>query len=611
MNEYEGTVFRRSTHSVSPRRSPSRSLDLLIQSLSNVGKRQKDKLGDILHAVGKFGPFQKRLVLLTFIPSIMAPFLLNVDDFVFMDQKPYCNTSWILALYPNLTESEQLLLTLPRDPNGEFLTCLMFMPQVHSEKNQFHLNLNNTQPCLDGWIYPKAERRSVINEFDLVCGKETTVDSVKTTMSAGTLLGSIIFGITSDKLGRYPTLLISFMVLVIFGFGTAFARTFHLYLFSRFCVGMAIVGYVINSLSLASEWLMDNHRAHAICLQFCFFSMGNLYLLGLAYNFLHWRLLILVGGAPLFSLIFYIWLLPESPRWLMVKGRVEEAKQVLLQAAQVNHNVISRTLLQKLHQSKKNMAKGSVLDFYNNHYLSKVILVLFCAWFAISFNTFTILLKTKNLDVNFDLLYLVTGIIKVPARLCCIILLDKMGRRLSLGILLMQSCLLSLLIFLLPSELKSMQSLLYIAGHLLQATTITLFFIYSSELFPTVLRATGLSLVMLAMATGATSALMLLSLSSSLLPVFLCCFFSFLALSLCCMLPEVKDQPLCDFLEHLPKRSTSLDFIRSLSLDSSEDLGTQDMSDEVVKNTFINAIMCRFSKGTIPDSSLQSREEDT
>lgn len=62
-----------------------------------------------------------------------------------------------------------------------------------------------------------------------------------------------------------------------------------------------------SHLCAASEWLMDNHRAHAICLQFCFFSLGNLYLLGFAYNFLHWRLLILVGGAPSFFLIFYIW----------------------------------------------------------------------------------------------------------------------------------------------------------------------------------------------------------------------------------------------------------------------------------------------------------------
>lgn len=168
MNEYERTVFRRSTHSVTPSHSHSRSLDLLLQNLSSIGKRQKDKLGDILHAVGKFGPFQKRLVLLTFIPSILASFIFYIDDFVFMDQKPYCNTSWILALYPNLTESEQLLLTLPRDPNGEFLTCLMFVPEVHSEKSQFHLNLNNTQPCLDGWIYPKAERRSMINEVSLM-----------------------------------------------------------------------------------------------------------------------------------------------------------------------------------------------------------------------------------------------------------------------------------------------------------------------------------------------------------------------------------------------------------------------------------------------------------
>lgn len=55
------------------------------------------------------------------------------------------------------------------------------------------------------------------------------------------------------RLGRYPAILLSLLELIIFGFGTAFVKSFHQYLFFRFLVSQAVVGYSTSSLSL-SEW---------------------------------------------------------------------------------------------------------------------------------------------------------------------------------------------------------------------------------------------------------------------------------------------------------------------------------------------------------------------
>lgn len=56
-----------------------------------------------------------------------------------------------------------------------------------------------------------------------------------------------------------------------------------------------------------TEWLVGEHRAHAVFLEHCFFSVGIIFLTGLAYYLPHWRLLFLVGGVPVFSFISYIW----------------------------------------------------------------------------------------------------------------------------------------------------------------------------------------------------------------------------------------------------------------------------------------------------------------
>ena len=53
------------------------------------------------------------------------------------------------------------------------------------------------------------------------------------------------------RLGRHPSILLSLLGLIIFGFGTAFVNSFHQYLFFRFGVSQAAVGYTISSASLS------------------------------------------------------------------------------------------------------------------------------------------------------------------------------------------------------------------------------------------------------------------------------------------------------------------------------------------------------------------------
>ncbi|KAK2090122.1 hypothetical protein P7K49_031378 [Saguinus oedipus] len=68
-------------------------------------------------------------------------------------------------------------------------------------------------------------------------------------------------------------------------------------------------------------------------------------LAGLAYCFRSWRLLQVTGTAPGFLLFFYIWVLPESARWLLTQGRMDEAKQLIQKAASVNRRKLSPELL--------------------------------------------------------------------------------------------------------------------------------------------------------------------------------------------------------------------------------------------------------------------------
>lgn len=148
--------------------SRSWSLEKLLRKLKATETDQDDKFASILDSLGQFGTFQRKLVALTLIPNLLSAFFMFADLFVFTVPNPYCNTSWILAMGPNLTEAEQLNLTLPRDANGSFLTCLMYVPIAWDLDDIVQFGLNYTQSCSDGWIYPESKRRSVINEVRLV-----------------------------------------------------------------------------------------------------------------------------------------------------------------------------------------------------------------------------------------------------------------------------------------------------------------------------------------------------------------------------------------------------------------------------------------------------------
>ncbi|XP_072797103.1 solute carrier family 22 member 14 isoform X3 [Vicugna pacos] len=580
----------------------SLSLEGLLCRLKAIEAKKDDKFANILNAVGEFGTFQRRLVALTFIPSILSAFFLFADIFVFTPQKPYCNTSWILAVGPNLSEAEQMNLTLPRESNGSFLTCLMYVPVDWDLNSIIQFGLNHTDTCQDGWIYPEVKKRSLINEFDLVCGREANTRIVQIMFLAGFLTGSLIFGFISDKLGRYPTILLSLLGLIIFGFGTAFVSNFHQYLFFRFGVSQAVIGYVISSVSLATEWLVGVHRAHAIILEQSFFAVGAMFLTGLAHSLPHWRLLYLVGGAPVFFLISYIWILPESPRWLMMKGKLNEAKQVLCYAADVNKKTIPLNLLDKLQLPRK-VTSSSILDFRNDRHLRKVTSVMCSVGFAVGYNCHTLSFRIRELGVNIYFTQVIPRLMELPARLCCIFLLEQFKRKRSLSLTLFQGTLMCFLSLILPSELKFLSVLIIVLGGFILVASVTVFLIYTAELLPTVLRTTGLGLVFLAWAAGYILSLMISSQGIPILPIFLCCISSIMALTLCSKLPETQDHLLPESLEHFLPLTRNEDMLN-------EDISRDDVTEEVAKNTILNTMMMNMDRDVLSNLPSQSREEE-
>lgn len=156
----------------------------------------------------------------------------------------------------------------------------------------------------------------------------------------GTVIGAIFGGIPTNILGRKQTLFIIGILYTISAIGSAFANDPWFFAFFRFLGGLGVGASTIAGPAYISEIAPANNRGKLVSLyQFnivfgiLIAFVSNYLLSGLGENAWRWML-----GVEAFPAIIYTLLvlkLPKSPRWLISKSKVEEAKTVL---AFVNNN---------------------------------------------------------------------------------------------------------------------------------------------------------------------------------------------------------------------------------------------------------------------------------
>ncbi|KAM6101676.1 solute carrier family 22 member 13-like isoform 2-T2 [Theristicus caerulescens] len=507
-------------------------------------------VGEILKAVGDFGPFQKWLVLLTLFPCLSVAFHQFCQLFMVPHVPHHCDTSWIRAVGPNLTEEEQLNLTLPRDADGAYEQCSMYSPVDWDLGSIVAYGLNATEKCSNGWVYPSAQPPSLLTEFDLVCDRKDLNDISQSIYMVGLFLGSMIFGPLSDRIGRRPVILISILLQGLFGVGTAFVPHFYVYVAFRCVVGASVSGITMTILALATEWVGVSSRPKAVLISHCCFAIGQMLLAGLSYGIRNWRLLEIAGSAPIFAFFFCIRVLPESARWLVTKGRIEEAKKVLQKAASINKRTIPPGLLEQL-KPETQTKSGSTLDLFRKKHLRKVTLIMSCTWFVNSFVYYGLSLNVTNFGLDIYLTQLAFGAVEIPARVGCIFTLQWFGRKKTQAVLLLLSGLVCLIITGIPEDQPMATTVLAIIGKFTTSASFSTSYVYSAELFPTIVRQTGVGLCsMSARVAGIMAPLIrLLGKYHRAIPVAIFGSAPVVGGLLCILLPETRGTDLADDTE--------------------------------------------------------------
>ncbi|KAK3141985.1 hypothetical protein QOZ80_4BG0340670 [Eleusine coracana subsp. coracana] len=167
-------------------------------------------------------------------------------------------------------------------------------------------------------------------------------------LSVISLLGSLSGGRTSDAIGRKCTMGLG---AIVFQAGAAimtFAPSFTVLMIGRLLAGVGIgFGAMVSAVYIA-EISPASARGTLTSLPEIFINLGIL--LGYVSNYafsglsehINWRIMLGVGILPSVFIGFALFVIPESPRWLMMEKRVAEARAVLLQISESETEVEER-----------------------------------------------------------------------------------------------------------------------------------------------------------------------------------------------------------------------------------------------------------------------------
>lgn len=414
---------------------------------------------------------------------------------------------------------------------------------------------------------------TILTHFELICGKEKNVNDFKTGTMMGLFPGVLAAGTISDKFGRKRTIIVVALMASVAAVLTRFLAPYNvgLYIIGRILMngcahGASVIGFVY-----VIEMSSPRFRT-----QIGMFVCGVIFAFGvvlgsvLAWMFDSWEtMLISMACLPLF-IIPFIPILPESFRWYFSTGRYEKGRKSLKTFARrcgvkLGNEFLSNVVrAQKSDDTKENRRVIMMIwELFRNPITRKVVLKMFFLWMVIVMFYFALLLGDLPGSVIFN--NAVNGGMEGLGALFAILAIKKdwFLRTKSIMILLLISGIFTLCsalfqyLYQTESDVVFQETLRRVflsfsfLSFLAMSATFAILFVYTGEMFPTVIRASSFAVCSLGGRFGSLIAPQISKLTY-LIPGLHGAVFTiltFIGAYICSSLPETQGRELMQTLE--------------------------------------------------------------
>ena len=159
------------------------------------------------------------------------------------------------------------------------------------------------------------------------------------------------------------------------------------------------------------------------------FALGEM-LLGLEAFFIRdWMHLQLVAYAPIILACLLYFILPESPRWLIATGKMDQARQIVIKGSEANQRPVTPEMLQGTLPATTAKKSLNVLDTLRPLPILWRSLNLYFQWFSVTFCYYGLSYGATNLLGDVHRNYLLVAFFEIPGYLFAMLTMDCWGRR--------------------------------------------------------------------------------------------------------------------------------------------------------------------------------------
>jgi putative MFS transporter len=255
----------------------------------------------------------------------------------------------------------------------------------------------------------------------------------------GQLVGALLFGWIAERYGRMTAMIWSVALFAVMSLVCALAWDYNSFLVFRTIQGIGLGGEVPVAAVFISELAKARGRGRFVLLYELVFPIGLVAasLVGLwVVPHLGWQYMFVIGALPALLALVLRRLLPESPRWLAVRGRNAEAQAAMALIETETQKATGAPLPPVKPVVTTSQKAASLDDLFGPLYLRRT-LVVWVIWFCAYFVNYglaiwlpTVYRTVYKLPLDVSLRYgLITQAVGLLGTLICALTIDRVGRR--------------------------------------------------------------------------------------------------------------------------------------------------------------------------------------
>ncbi|XP_077506834.1 organic cation transporter protein-like [Amblyomma americanum] len=458
---------------------------------------------DVSDVVGQLGWYHLAVGAITVLRAFPTSWTLLIAPFIVPDVEHWCaKPSWLAN---NWTEEEWRELAVPvvhtdgatGNIGAEYIRQPKFERCRHRAVWENGTIDHETLVTCDAWSYKETvPGSSAVPEWDLVCSNDWQRSLMQSVVFVGSLVGALALGRLSDRFGRRLIFFASTFAFILFASVSSASTTATWYNSLRFVTAICVAGMQMTSASLFTEIVEPRHRT----LLNIGFSLGftapTLVLPGVAYLVGSWKHLQLVAGLSGLLLVPFIFIVQESPRWLVSTHREKEARAAILKILRINGRPapdMESTMRELIEKSKADaqLASTSPVEILRHRRLLRNAICLFVVWFCDNLLLFATTLSSVDLGGSRFVNFALSAAGEIPGGLISMPLVRYCRRRRSQAAFLLLAGLAAILISVLPLENLWLRLGLNMTSRFLLVISGAIKWVYTMELFPTATRSFG------------------------------------------------------------------------------------------------------------------------